>query len=88
MYLGFLNAFSVSFFIFLNDKDSFLDENSIFFFSDVDLVLSRVETLTDRFGERSSFFCLGSLKNSHYFDNLRLSFMKGLMVMFGFSLKV
>ena len=69
MYLGFLNAFSVSFFIFLNDKDSFLDENSIFFFSDVDLVLSRVETL-------------------NYFDNLRLSFMKGLMVMFGFSLKL
>ena len=88
MYLDFLNAFSVSFFIFLNDKDSFLDENSIFFFSDVDLVLSRVETLTDRFGERSSFFCLGSLKNSHYFHNLRLSFMKGLMVMVGFSLKV
>lgn len=30
MYLDFLNAFSVSFFIFLNDKDSFLDENAIF----------------------------------------------------------
>ena len=58
------------------------------FLSHFDLVLSRVKTLTDQFGERSSFSYLGSLKNSHYFDNLQLSFMKELLAIFGFSLKL
>lgn len=38
-----------------------------------------VETLTEWLGEKSSFSCLRNLKNSWYFDNFHLNFLKDLL---------
>ena len=44
-------------------------------------------SLTEWLCEKSSFSCLGSLKDSWYFDDLHLNSLKGFLMMFESSLQ-